>query len=94
MVAGSLFIFFLYEKKTNQKKRTPATRPIGFVRSSRILGVAKTGSCLIVAQLGVLAQLPPKIRLPLTAAQGAPSAVLRSKAPNLYLAMNQKGRAH
>ena len=40
MVAGSLFIFFLYEKKTNQKKRTPATRPIGFVHSSQIKQVA------------------------------------------------------
>ncbi|MBB3169575.1 hypothetical protein FHS30_002788 [Simiduia aestuariiviva] len=74
IVSGSLFIFFLYEKKTNQKKRTPATRPIGFARSSRILGVAKTGSCLIVAQLGAHAQLPPKTRPPLTAAQGAPRA--------------------
>jgi len=85
---AGLFIFFLYEKKTNQKKRTPATRPTGFVRSSQILGVAKKGSCLIVAQLGVHAQLPPKICLPLTAAQGAPRAVLRSKVLTKFLAMH------
>jgi hypothetical protein len=60
MVSGSFLIFFLYEKKTNQKKHTPAAHSIGFVRSSRILGVAKTGSCLIVAQLGVLPNCPLK----------------------------------
>ncbi|UTA48657.1 hypothetical protein L1F30_03720 [Simiduia sp. 21SJ11W-1] len=51
-----LFIFFLYEKKTNQKKRTPAAlNPFKALK----LGVALTGVLPCNAQMAFHGHLPP-----------------------------------
>jgi hypothetical protein len=84
------FVHFLFIRKENEPKETyPGYAPYR-VRSLQSNFRGRENRLLPDRRsIGRPAQLTPKIRLPLTAAQGAPSAALRSKVPNLYLAMNQ-----
>ncbi|MBB3169342.1 hypothetical protein FHS30_002550 [Simiduia aestuariiviva] len=83
------FFHFLFIRKENEPKETyPGYAPYR-VRSLQSNFRGRENRLLPDRRsIGRPAQLRPKIRLPLTAAQGAPRTELRSKVRTIFLAMH------